>query len=192
MATSETKRDITPFSAGTPTFHDPRGNDHQSITNHFLLSDTREGMRFGQSSDRLTIHVGEAVKLILLLADLPLNPLDAVHHTSVPHDFRDQRLIANLYKGLVNFVMEVVVAAEAEQLLVRIIRGRAVVVIRSGVDVTLVHHSSLVHASPHHGIHAHTNLDPLGCGDTSSIGGWDTERDVVLSAVADEAVWSGG
>jgi hypothetical protein len=66
------------------------------------------------------------------------------------------------------------------------------VVIGSGVDVTLVYYSSFVHASPHHRIHSHTNLDPLGCGNTLSIGGRDTEGDVVLSAVADEAVGSGG
>jgi hypothetical protein len=149
-------------------------------------------MRFGQSPDRLTICVGKAVKLVLLFADLPLNPLDAVHHAPVPRDFCDQRLIADLYEGLVDLVSEAVVAAEVEQLLVCIIRSRAVVVIGSGMDITLVHHSSLVHAPPHYRIHSHTNLDPLGCGDASPVGGWDTERDVVLSAVADETIGSGG
>jgi hypothetical protein len=90
MATSKTKRDITPFSAGTPMFHDPRSDDHQSVTYHFLLGDTREGMHLGQPPDQLTICVGEAVKLVLLLADLSLDLLDAVHRVSVPRDFCSQ------------------------------------------------------------------------------------------------------
>jgi hypothetical protein len=75
------KCDITPFSAGTPTFHDPQGNDH------LFLSNTCEGMRSSQPSDRLTICIGETVKLVLFVADFLLN---GVHRTSVPRDLRGQ------------------------------------------------------------------------------------------------------
>jgi hypothetical protein len=96
------------------------------------------------------------------------------------------------YEGLVNLMAEVIVAADAEQLLVGVIRCGAMVMVRSGVDITLVYNSPFVHAAPCHGIHSHVYLDPLGHGDALSVSGRDAERDVVLSAVADEAVWSGG
>jgi hypothetical protein len=192
MATSETNRDITPFSAGTPTFHDPRGNDHKSIADHFFLGNMREGMRSCQPSDRLTICIGETVKLVLFVVDFLLNPLNAVHRASVPRDLCGQRLIANLYEGFVNFVTEAVVAADVEQLLVGVIRGRAVVVVRGGVDITLIYNSPFIHAAPRRGVHSHAHLDPLGCGDSLPVSSGDAERDVVLPAVADEAVGSGG
>jgi hypothetical protein len=97
-----------------------------------------------------------------------------------------------LYEGLVNFMAEVIVAAEAEQLLIGVIRCRTVVVIRGGMDITLVDDSPSVHATPYHRIHSHTDLDPLGCGDSSSVSSGDAKRDIVLSVVTDEAVGSGG
>jgi hypothetical protein len=105
---------------------------------------------------------------------------------------RYQRLVANLHEGFVDFVTKPVVAAESEQLLVRIIRRGTVIVIGGSVDFTLVDHSSLVHAPPYHGVHSHPNLNPLGCGNAPSVGSGDMERDVVLSVIADEAVGSGG
>jgi hypothetical protein len=149
-------------------------------------------MRFSQPSDRLTVRVGEAVKFVFFFTDLPLNPLDAIHRASVPRDLRDQRLVADLHEGFVDFVTKPVVAAEAEQLLIRIIRRGTVVVIRGGVNFTLVYHSSLVHTPPYYRVHSHPNPDPLGFGDALSVGSGDTEGDVVLPAIADKAVGSGG
>jgi hypothetical protein len=146
----------------------------------------------GQSPDQLTICVGEAVKLVLLLADLLLNPLDAVHRASILCDFRDQRLIANLYEGLIGLVSEAVVAVEAEQLLICIIRCGAMITNGGCMNITLVDDSPFIHAPPCHRVHSHANFDPLGCGDASSASDRDVERDVVLSAVTDEAVGSGG
>jgi hypothetical protein len=97
-----------------------------------------------------------------------------------------------LYEGLVNLMTEVVVAADAEQLLVGVIRGRAVVMVRGGVDITLIYNSPFIHAAPRRGVHSHAHLDPLGSGDSSSVSSGDAERDVVLSVVTDETVRSGG
>jgi hypothetical protein len=134
MATSETYhlsyRNITPFSAGTPTFHDPWGNDHQSVTYHFLFGDLCKGMCLSQPPDRLTISIGKAIQLILLLVDFLLDPLHAVHRVSVPSDFCGQRLVADLYEGFVDLLTEAVVAADVEQLLVGVIRRGTMVAVR--------------------------------------------------------------
>jgi hypothetical protein len=138
------------------------------------------------------ISVGEAVQLILLLTDFFLDLLDAIHHIPESSYFCGQQLVADLHQGLVDFMTEAVVAANMEQLLVGVIRHRTMVVVRSCVDVTLVHDSPLVHTSPHRGIHAHVQSDPLGWGDAMSIDCGNVEWDVVESAVADKAFWSGG
>jgi hypothetical protein len=87
---------------------------------------------------------------------------------------------------------EVVVAADAEQLLVGVIRSGAMVAIRSCVDITLVHDSAFIRTPPYGGIHSHAHSNPLGWGNTVSISRGDAEGDVVLSAVANEAIGSGG
>jgi hypothetical protein len=97
-----------------------------------------------------------------------------------------------LFEGFIDLVTKSVVTAEAEQLLIGVIRCGAVVVIGSSMDITLVCNSSFVHAAPCHWVHSHADLDPLGWGDTSSISGRDAERDIVLSAIADKAIGSGG
>jgi hypothetical protein len=177
---------------GTPTFHDTRGNDHQSVAYHFLLGDTHEGMRLCQPSDRLMVSIGETIQLVFFFADLPLNPLDAVHCASEVSDLGDQRLVAYLLEGFIDFMMESVVAAEAEQLFVGVIRRRAVIVVRSFVDITLVDDSPFVHATPHRRVHSHADFDPFGWGDASSVSGGNTEGYIVRSSVAYEAFRSGG
>jgi hypothetical protein len=138
------------------------------------------------------ICIGEAVQLVFLVADFLLNLLDAIHCSSESGHLSTQRLVANLFESLVNFVAKSVVAAESEQLLVGVIRRRAVVMIRGCVDITLVYNPSFIHAPPHRGVYSHAYFDPLGWGDAMSIGGRYAEWDVVGPPVAYEAVGSGG
>jgi hypothetical protein len=106
---------------------------------------------FGQSSDQLTVGVHEAIQLVLLVSNLFLDSLHAVHRPVIPRDLRVERLVADLLKSLVNLVTKPVVAAEAEQLLVGVIGRGATIADGSGVNITLVHDSSFVHAPPRDG-----------------------------------------
>jgi hypothetical protein len=92
-------------------------------------------MSLSQPSNRLTISVGQAVQLIFFIVDLLLDPLHAVHRPPVPCDPRTERLIAYLLEGFVDLVTQSVVAAETEQLLVGVVRRRAVIM-RSGAAWT--------------------------------------------------------
>jgi hypothetical protein len=85
-----------------------------------------------------------------------------------------------------------IVATDAEQLLVGVIRGRTMIAIRGGVDITLVHDSPFVHTSPCDGVYSHANSNPFGRGSSSPTSNGDSKRDVVGSTVAYEAVRSGG
>jgi hypothetical protein len=149
-------------------------------------------MSLGQPPDGLTVSVREAVQLVLLVPNLFLDSLYSVHRSTVPRDLCVERLVPDLFEGLVDFMMKSVVAAEVEQLLVGVIRCRAMLAIGSGVDITLVYDSPFVHAAPRRGIYSHTDFDPLGWGDALPVSGGDTERDVVLPLVAYEAIGSGG
>jgi hypothetical protein len=145
-----------------------------------------------QPPDRLTISIGEAIQLVLLFVDFFLDPLHTIHHVSVSSDFCSQQLIADLHKGLVYFLMEAVVAVDTEQLLVGVVRRGTMVAVRSCVDITLIYDSPFVRAPPYRGIHPHAQSNPFGWCNTSSIGCGNAEWDVVESAVADEALGSGG
>jgi hypothetical protein len=149
-------------------------------------------MSLGQPPDGLAVSVHEAVQLVLLVPNLFLDLLYSVHHPTVPHDLRVEQLVSDLLEGFVDLMTKSVVAAEVEQLLIGVIRCRAMLAIGSGVDITLVNDSPFVHATPRCGIYSHTDLDPLGWGDASPVCGGDMERDVVLPSVAYEAMGSGG
>jgi hypothetical protein len=149
-------------------------------------------MSFGHPPNRLMVSVGKAVQLIFFVSDLLLYLLHAIHRPPEPCNLRTERLVTYLLEGFIDLVTKSVVTAEAEQLLVVVVRHRAVVTIGSCVDVTLVYDSPFVHATPRHRVHSHTDLDPLSWGDTSSISGEIPEGEVIRSLVVYETVGSGG
>jgi hypothetical protein len=97
-----------------------------------------------------------------------------------------------LFEGFVDLMTKSVVTAEVEQLLVVVVRHRAVIAIGSCMDITLVHDSPFIHATPRCRVHSHMDLDPLGWGNALPIGDGDTEGNVILPSVVYEAVGSGG
>ena len=139
-------RNITPVSAGTPTFpilafphltptlDYPRGNQPKSIGDLLLLEYTGQHLRSLETADALLIVVSDTIELFLPLSNLPLKTLECVHRTSVQRYLREERLVANAFECLVYLVTLRIIAKEVAALFVFVLRYLAVIEVRGSVD----------------------------------------------------------
>ena len=61
------------------TLHHPGSDKPQSVSNLFLLEYLSQHVSSLEAMDALTVVIADAVQLVLLLLDLPLQTVDDVH-----------------------------------------------------------------------------------------------------------------
>ena len=141
-------RNITPISAGTPTFqlsmfllltpmlYHPGGDQAQSIGHFLLLEYPLQCVSPLEATDALTIIIAGAIQLVPLLPNLLLESFQCVHRPMELCHLGTEGLVPNAFEGVINFVTPHIVAYEVAALFVGVIRRVAIIEVRGGVNIT--------------------------------------------------------